>query len=204
MCKADKHKYGATLRESSVDNHVIWYGSGVFSLALGFILEDGSTPTQSVYVCMEPSSRIKPKAGTENTTPIPDYNSCTQPTKLYVHHLLSSQSSWSTCMSFSRNLPLSRPANNTYQNTIKVSLHSLLLPPVQHYLTIPNRFSAIVHTCNKQTHNHIHVQRKGRVICLNLLRPPAVDASVLDIVADVCSMCTTLTVDCTKLPSKPI
>ena len=45
---------------------------------------------------------------TENTTPIPDYNSCTQLTKFYVHHLLSSQSSWS--MSFSRNLPLSRPA----------------------------------------------------------------------------------------------
>ena len=31
---------------------VIWYGSGVFSPALGFILEDGSTPTQSVYVCL--------------------------------------------------------------------------------------------------------------------------------------------------------
>ena len=29
---------------------VIWYGSGVFSPALGFILEDGPTPTQSVYV----------------------------------------------------------------------------------------------------------------------------------------------------------
>ena len=29
---------------------VIWYGSGVLSPALGFILEDGSTPTQSVYV----------------------------------------------------------------------------------------------------------------------------------------------------------
>ena len=54
---------------------------------------------------------------TENTTPIPDYNSCTQPTKFYVHHLLSSQSSWS--MSLSRNLPLSRPANNTYQNTMR-------------------------------------------------------------------------------------
>ena len=31
---------------------VIWYRSGVFSSALGFILEDGSTPTQSVYVCL--------------------------------------------------------------------------------------------------------------------------------------------------------
>ena len=31
---------------------VIWYGSGVFSHALGFILEDGPTPTQSVYVCL--------------------------------------------------------------------------------------------------------------------------------------------------------
>ena len=29
---------------------VIWYGSGVFSHALGFILEDGPTPSQSVYV----------------------------------------------------------------------------------------------------------------------------------------------------------
>ena len=96
----------------------------------------------------------------------------TQPTKFYVHHLLSSQSSWS--MSLSRNLPLSRHANNTYQNTIRVSLHSLLLPPVQHYLTIPNRFSAIVQSCNKQTHNHIDVQRKGRVICLGLLRPPTI------------------------------
>ena len=31
---------------------VIWYGSGVFSPALGFILEDGPTPSQSVYVCL--------------------------------------------------------------------------------------------------------------------------------------------------------
>ena len=31
---------------------VIWYGSGVFSPALCFILEDGPTPTQSVYVCL--------------------------------------------------------------------------------------------------------------------------------------------------------
>ena len=29
---------------------VIWYGSGVLSHALGFILDAGSTPTQSVYV----------------------------------------------------------------------------------------------------------------------------------------------------------
>ena len=29
---------------------VIWYGSGVFSHALALILEDGPTPTQSVYV----------------------------------------------------------------------------------------------------------------------------------------------------------
>ena len=29
---------------------VIWYGSGVFSPALALILEDGPTPTQSVYV----------------------------------------------------------------------------------------------------------------------------------------------------------
>ena len=31
---------------------VIWYGSGVLSPALGFTLEDGPTPCQSVYVCL--------------------------------------------------------------------------------------------------------------------------------------------------------
>ena len=31
---------------------VIWYGSNVLSPALGFILEDGPTPSQSVYVCL--------------------------------------------------------------------------------------------------------------------------------------------------------
>ena len=34
---------------------VIWYGSGVFSPALGFILEDGSTPHSKcvcVSICM--------------------------------------------------------------------------------------------------------------------------------------------------------
>ena len=31
---------------------VIWYGSDVLSPALGFILEDGPTPCQSVYVCV--------------------------------------------------------------------------------------------------------------------------------------------------------
>ena len=31
---------------------VIWYGSGVFSPALGFILEDCPTPSQTVYVCL--------------------------------------------------------------------------------------------------------------------------------------------------------
>ena len=31
---------------------VIWYGSDVLSPALGFILEDGPTPSQSVYVCL--------------------------------------------------------------------------------------------------------------------------------------------------------
>ena len=31
---------------------VIWYGSDVLSPALGFILEDGPTPCQNVYVCL--------------------------------------------------------------------------------------------------------------------------------------------------------
>ena len=31
---------------------VIWYGSDVLSPALGSILEDGPTPSQSVYVCL--------------------------------------------------------------------------------------------------------------------------------------------------------
>ena len=72
---------------------------------------------------------------TENTTPIPDYNSCTQPTKFYVHHLLSSQSSWS--MSLSRNLPLSRPANNTYQNKMRnVCINTL--PPLAPSTALPH------------------------------------------------------------------